>query len=495
MNGSMHGAQTMAADESTPEGQALSDAKRQLADHFDRVASGREPWKRNRYYHSELARFVSFVVPERSRVLQIGCGAGDLLAATRPQHGVGIDLSPRMVELARTRHPELEFRVGDAENVSEAATFDYVILADLVGYLEDVQAAFDNLHRVTAPESRIVVTYFNHLWEPVLSLAQKLGLMTPQRRQNWLGPADIANILYLAEFEVITSGYRLLLPQWIPGVSWIANRLLAKLPGIRKLCLVQYVIARKVIRRSPESAARSVSVVIPCRNERGNIENAIERMPRMGSRTEIVFVDGNSTDGTAAEIERVAALHAGGWDIRLLHQGTGIGKGDAVRKGFAASTGDVLMILDADLTVPPEDLPKFYDALTSGKGEFINGTRLVYPMERQAMRTLNLLGNKCFSLAFTWLLEQRFRDTLCGTKVLFKRDYEKIAANRHYFGDFDPFGDFDLIFGASKLNLRIVEVPVRYRERTYGTTNISRFRHGWLLLRMCFLAFYKLKLS
>jgi SAM-dependent methyltransferase len=400
-----------------------------------------------------------------------------------------------MVELARERHPELEFTVGDAEGVPVAATFDHVILADLVGYLEDLQAAFDNLHRVTTPESRIVITYFNHLWEPVLSLAQKLGLMTPQRRQNWLGPADIANLLYLAEFEVITSGYRLLLPQWIPGVSRIANRLLAKLPGIRKLCLVQYVIARKVIRRSPESAARSVSVVIPCRNERGNIENAIERMPRMGSRTEIVFVDGNSTDGTAAEIERVAALHAGGWDIRLLHQGTGIGKGDAVRKGFAASTGDVLMILDADLTVPPEDLPKFYDALTSGKGEFINGTRLVYPMERQAMRTLNLLGNKCFSLAFTWLLEQRFRDTLCGTKVLFKRDYEKIAANRHYFGDFDPFGDFDLIFGASKLNLRIVEVPVRYRERTYGTTNISRFRHGWLLLRMCFLAFYKLKLS
>ena len=485
----------MPAGQSTPESRPLSDVKRQLAEHFDRIASGRQRSKRNRYYHSELARFVSFVVPEGSRVLEIGSGAGDLLAATRPQHGLGVDLSPRMVDLARVRHPELEFTVGDAEGVPAADTFDYVILADLVGYLEDVQSAFDNLHPVTTPESRVVITYFNHLWEPVLHLAQTLGLMTAQRRQNWLAPADISNLLYLTDFEVITSGYRLLLPQWIPGVSWIANRLLAKLPGIRKLCLVQYVIARKKIQRGPESTACTVSVVIPCRNERGNIENAIERMPRMGSRTEIVFVDGNSTDGTAAEIERVASVHAGRWDIRLLHQGDGIGKGDAVRKGFAASEGDVLMILDADLTVPPEDLPKFYDALTSGKGEFINGTRLVYPMEREAMRTLNLLGNKCFSLAFTWLLEQRFRDTLCGTEVLFKRDYEKIAANRHYFGDFDPFGDFDLIFGASKLNLRIVEVPVRYRERTYGTTNISRFRHGWLLLRMCFVAFYKLKLS
>ena len=473
----------------------LSQRKQELAEHFDRIASGREPWKRNRYYHDELARFVSFVVPRGSRVLEIGCGAGDLLAATRPREGVGVDLSPEMLNVARRRHPEHEFAAGDAEDLAVEGTFDYVIVADLIGYLEDVQLAFDNLHRVTSSDSRIVITYFNYLWEPVLSLAQKLGVMTPQRRQNWLALSDIVNLLYLCDFEVITSGYRLLLPQWIPGISWVANRILAKIPGIRKLCLVQYVIAKPVCRRSPESAAHSVSVVIPCRNERGNIESAIQRMPRLGSRTEVVFVDGNSTDGTAAEIERVAGLYSGRWPIRLLHQGDGIGKGDAVRKGFAAAEGDVLMILDADLTVPPEDLPKFYDALASGKGEFINGTRLVYPMEQQAMRTLNLIGNKFFSLAFSWLLEQRFRDTLCGTKVLFKRDYEKIAANRHYFGDFDPFGDFDLIFGASKLNLKIVEVPVRYRERTYGTTNISRFRHGWLLLRMCLVAFYKLKLN
>jgi SAM-dependent methyltransferase len=468
--------------------------RQQLAEHFDALATGRQPWKRNRYYHAELATFVGFLVPEGSTVLEIGCGAGDLLASVEPRHGVGVDLSPGMVKRASLRHPDQRFVVGSAEELADDGPFDYVILSDLIGYLEDVQSAFDNLHRVTSPESRVVITYVNHLWEPLLRLAQTIGLTTPQRRQNWLGLADIENLLFLSNFEVIKSGYRLLLPVWIPGVSWLANRILAKLPGIRKLCLVQYVVARSAPRPG-DGGGHSVTVVIPCRNERGNIAAAVERMPRLGRDTEIVFVDGNSTDGTAAEIERVARVHEGAWRIRLLHQGEGTGKGDAVRKGFAAAAGDVLMILDADLTVPPEDLPKFYDALTTGKGEFINGTRLVYPMERQAMRTLNLLGNKFFSLAFTWLLEQRFRDTLCGTKVLFKRDYEKIVANRHYFGDFDPFGDFDLIFGASRLNLKIVEVPVRYRERTYGTTNISRFRHGWLLLRMCLVAFYKLKLN
>lgn len=468
--------------------------KRQLAQHFDHLATGQRRWKRNRYYHAEIAQFVRFVVPSGVRVLEVGSGTGDLLAAVRPRHGLGLDLSAGMVERAAAAHPDLQFTVGDAEDLQVDGVFDYVIASDLIGYLGDVQTAFEQLHRVTTPESRLVITYINHLWEPVLRLAQAIGLTAPQRRQNWLAIGDIENLLYLSGFEVVRSGYRLLLPLRIPGVSWIANRVLAKLPLLRSLCLVQYVIARPAGHRFPPQA-HSVSVVIPCRNERGNIASAVARTPALGRETELVFVDGNSTDGTAAEIERIIHEYGSRRRIRLLHQGDGTGKGDAVRKGFTAATGDVLMILDADLTVPPEDLPRFYAALTTGKGEFINGTRLVYPMERQAMRTLNLLGNKFFSVAFTWLLDQRFRDTLCGTKVLFKRDYEKIAANRSYFGDFDPFGDFDLIFGASKLNLKIVEVPVHYRERTYGVTNISRFRHGWLLLRMCVVALFKLKLK
>jgi glycosyltransferase involved in cell wall biosynthesis len=231
---------------------------------------------------------------------------------------------------------------------------------------------------------------------------------------------------------------------------------------------------------------------VPCRNERGNIEDAVKRIPQMGRDTEIIFVDGNSTDGTPEEIERQIREHPER-DIRLIHQGAGIGKGDAVRKGFAAAKADVLVIQDADLTAAPEDLPKFYKALRSGKGEFINGSRLVYPMEKQAMQLLNLLGNKFFGTLFTWLLGQRFRDTLCGTKMISKKDYDLIVANRSYFGEFDPFGDFDLIFGAVRQNLKVVEVPVTYRARTYGATNIARFKHGWLLLKMSWIAFKKIK--
>jgi Glycosyl transferase family 2/Methyltransferase domain len=416
---------------------------------------------------------------------------------------VGIDFSDSMLSVAKSKYPYLEFKSMDAHRLTLEECFDAIILSDLIGDLDDVLVAFQQLHKVSVPETRIIISYYNYLWEPVLKLGERLHLKTKQSLQNWLPMADVTNFLELSGFEAVRRGTRLLLPLNVPLLSWIINRLLALLPLLRNLCLVEYIVARP----SPCSfgashaplegpATRwSCTVVIPCRNEVGNIEAAVERIPMLGRHTEIIFVDGNSTDGTVEKIHEVIERVGGEKDVKFIPQGTGKGKGDAVRKGFAAATGDVLIILDADLTVSPEDLPKFFDPLASGKAEFVNGSRLVYPMEKQAMRFLNLLGNKFFSMVFTSILGQRIRDTLCGTKALLKENYEKIAANRSFFGDFDPFGDFDLLFGAAKLNLKIVEVPVRYYGRTYGHTKISRFRHGLLLLKMAALAFRKFKLG
>jgi ubiquinone/menaquinone biosynthesis C-methylase UbiE len=460
--------------------------------HFDRQAPERDRWKqKNRYYHEYIEKLCRFHVPPGSSVLEIGCGTGDLLNSLAPSRGVGLDISPAMTEIASRKYPHLFFLAGDAENLPLNETFDYVILSDVLGYIPDVQKAFAELRKVTGPGTRVIVTYFNYLWEPVLRWGAWAGLKMPQQEQNWLSQQDIENLLRLADYECIRREYKLLLPKQIPILSTFCNKVLANLPIFRKMSLVQLLIAKE-IRALRQVEDFTCTVVVPCRNERGNIENAVRRIPAIGRHTEIIFVEGNSSDGTEEEIRRVIAAYPNK-DIRLVLQGSGRGKGDAVRKGFDASTGDILMILDADLTVPPEDLPKFFQAIASGKGEFINGSRLVYPMEDEAMRFLNTLGNKFFSWAFTYLLGQRFKDTLCGTKVLFRKDYERIAAGRHYFGDFDPFGDFDLIFGASKLDLKITEIPIRYRQRTYGTTQISRFRHGWLLLKMCAFAARKIK--
>jgi glycosyltransferase involved in cell wall biosynthesis len=270
------------------------------------------------------------------------------------------------------------------------------------------------------------------------------------------------------------------------------NKYVGNLPLFNQLGLITFLVARSTRQTIKPIDEMTVSVVIPARNEKGNIELLVQRTPNMGKSTEIIFVEGNSTDDTWQEIQRIGELYKDKRPLKWTQQ-EGKGKGDAVRKGYSIATGDILMILDADMTVPPEDLPKFFQAIASGKGEYINGTRLVYPMEKEAMRTLNLLGNKFFSLAFSWLLGQRLKDTLCGTKVMTRENYLKLSANRAYFGEFDPFGDFDLIFGSAKLNLKFIEVPIRYRARTYGETNISRFKHGWLLLKMVFFALNKIK--
>lgn len=473
---------------------SCSDAERGMTS-AAQIALERRRWKRkNRYYHDDLFRVISFIVPPGSSVIEVGCGIGDLLARLRPARGVGIDLNPALTEAAKVDYPDLEFALDDIESLKVDEKFDYVILSNLVGSLRDVSIAFKNLRALTTPRSRVVITTFSHLWEPILRAGERLGLKMPEGEQNWMSLNDIENMLYLNGYEVVKRGMSLLLPVNIPGLSWFVNTIIARLPFFRSLCLTQYIVAKEIVMTdTAEKRTYSCSVIIPTKDEAGNIDGLIERTPEMGKHMELIFVDGSSTDGTVEKIREATERHRGIKPIRLIHQGDGRGKGDAVRRGFAAATGDILLILDADLTTPPEDLPKFYEAIANGRGEFINGSRLVYPMEKQAMRTLNKYGNKFFSRAFTWLLDQRLKDTLCGTKALFRRDYEKIAANRHAFGDFDPFGDFDLLFGAAKLCLKIVEVPVRYRDRTYGETKIRRFLHGWLLLKMCVFAARKLK--
>ncbi len=443
------------------------------------------------YYHSRLIQIYQYLVAPGQRVLEIGCGRGDLLSALKPAMGVGVDFSGEMVRRARQRHPELHFIQADAHDLKLHKQFDVIILSDVLNDLWDVQLVFERLASLSGPFTRLMINSYSRLWELPLAVAKRLGLANPTLYQNWLTFEDISTLLALANYEVVRHRVEILFPLKIPFLTQLSNRYLVKLWPFKHFALTHVIVARPQSKEEPVPKGPAVSVIIPARNEAGNIPQIFERTPQMGEGTELVFVEGHSKDDTYNVIELNIKSHPN-WRCQLLRQ-TGVGKGDAVRLGFAHASGEILMILDADLTVAPEDLPRFYEALRSGKGEFVNGVRLVYPTEKEAMRFFNLVGNKFFSLAFSWLLEQRIKDTLCGTKVLRKNHYDMIVANRAYFGDFDPFGDFDLLFGAAKLNLKIVEMPIRYRERSYGTTSISRWKHGWLLLKMVLFASRRIK--
>jgi SAM-dependent methyltransferase len=469
--------------------------KSNIIEQADKVAKERDKWiKKNSYFYKNDNAYMKFIISEGARVLELGCGTGQLLNALNPSYGVGVDLSANMIAVAKKNYSNLNFIQGDLEDEifisSLKGPFDFIVLSDVLGYLEDIEVSFDMLHQLCHDDTRIVIAYYSWRWALVLKLGEKLKLKMPSVNTSLLSTDDTINFLNLADFELVKREWRQLIPRSMFGIGSFINNSIGSLPVIRRLALRNYVVARPV--KNIEIKDLSTTVLIPCRNEKGNIENAIKRLPQFCNDLEVIYVEGNSQDDTLDEIYRVIDKYPEK-DIKVFVQ-DGKGKGDAVRKGFDNARGDVLMILDADLTVPPEDLPKFYKAIVNGKGEYINGTRLVYPMDDEAMRFLNFWANRTFSALFTWLLNQRLTDTLCGTKVLTKKNYDRIVANRSYFGEFDPFGDFDLIFGASKLNLKIVEVPIRYNERKYGETQISRFRHGILLLKMVLFAYKKLKI-
>jgi SAM-dependent methyltransferase len=452
--------------------------------------------KRSSYFHKLDSDYLGFLIPPGQRVLALGCGAGDKLAGLKPSIGIGVDISPAKIKLASRKFPNLVFLLGDIEDrvlldsLVKQGPFDVIVLYDSLGVVNDIQTFLGGLKNLCGSSTRLVSVYSAYFWEPMLRLSEIVGLRKKHRRTTWLGMRDIENFFELSDFESVKREWRTLIPFKLLGVGPLVNKYIATLPFLRKMGFRHFIVARRKPFDNFED--QSVTVVIPCRNEKRTVEEVVTRLPKLGNHTEIIFVEGHSTDGTWEEIQRVAQAYKH-LDIHGYKQ-RGNGKGDAVREGFSRASGDILIILDADLTVLPEDLPKFYEAIRSGKGEYINGSRLIYAMEDEAMRLLNYIANQLFAKIFSFMLNQEFTDTLCGTKVISRKNYIRLTENRHYFGDFDPFGDFDLIFGATKLNLKIVEVPVRYKRRSYGITQISRFRHGLLLVKMVIFAYRKLKL-
>jgi len=431
-----------------------------------------------------------------SRILDLGCADGATLRACQPSVGVGVDIDAETASLTSSDEDSagIVFVESPVEylRATPLPDPDYVIMSMLLDEVYDVQHVLAQVHDWSTRRTRLVIVTYSRLWRPFLRLAEILRLKNRAAGENYVPWAEVENMLALEAFEVTKRLDGILLPFPIPVLSQIVNRWLAPLPLLRALSLVRVTVARRM-QQKPEPLP-AVSIVVAARNESGHINELIERVPIIAERQELIFVEGNSTDDTWHVIKRAVDDYTG--DPRMtLHalQQPGKGKGDAVRAGFQTATGDILMILDADISVQPEELRRFVEALRDDFCEFANGSRLVYPMDAKAMRFLNLLGNKFFGYLFSYLLGQPVRDTLCGTKVLRRSDYERLAANKTVFGDFDPFGDFDLLFGASYLGLRIRDVPVHYKERRYGETNISRFSHGALLLKMSAVAARKLK--
>ena len=477
----------------------INKRKASIKNFFNSSNFNREKWlKKNQVFHKEDIKFLKEIIPENSNILELGCGNGHLIDALKPKYGLGIDFSKRLILEANKKYPKINFIEADIENIplsiNKSRKFDFVIICDTIGFLEDVEETLIKLHKFFHEGTRLIVSYYSPLWAPLLGLAEFFKLKMPIINSALLTPADISNFLEGAKFETVRVERKILIPFYFLGLERFINRFLAPLPLLSNICLRHYNISRS-LNSINISNKKSASVIIPCKNEQGNIKTAIKRLPKFVKNIEVIFVEGNSNDGTWEEIRTVIKrnnIKKSGFSIKAFKQ-PGKGKADAVFFAFEKASNDILFILDGDLTVAPETLEKFWNKISSGEAEYVNGSRLVYPMDNNAMRFLNYIANKIFSILFSWLLGQRYTDTLCGTKVISKKNYERLKIKNKDLGNFDPFGDFFIIFGASRLCLKMTEVPIRYKARVYGVTQISRFSHGLLLLKMVIFAFLRLK--
>ena len=471
--------------------EALRQLRKERERQQDKAAERRDDWIRsNQYYYSRLARMLQYIVEPNKRVLEVRCQTGYFLASVQPQHGVGIEISQAMVDRAQANHPGLRFLRAEPEELELGETFDYVLFDHIFDTI-DILRAFERVRAHCTENTRFVVINYNHFWQPTLELASKMGLRSRFVEPNWVSEHDVRGFLKLAGFSRTRTYRAFLWPKRIPLLSAFVNGFVARLPGLRRLCMMQVIVARPVPTEAPARSDVTVSVVVPCKNEEGNVQTAVERIPALGRHTEIIFCNDKSTDRTAEEVLRMQKLYPSK-DIRLV-EGPGICKAENVWAGFRAARGDVLMILDADLSVMPEELPTFLNVLLDGRGEFANGSRLVYPMQRYAMKFANMIGNKLFGLAFSFLLDQRIKDTLCGTKVLWRKDWIRMEPNLGSWGIRDLWGDYELLFGASRLGLEIAEVPVHYQERIYGATKMTKvFANGLRMVRICWHAWRRL---
>ncbi|MBI2430024.1 MAG: glycosyltransferase [Ignavibacteriales bacterium] len=467
----------------------FEDIRRSIREKNNSIAQQREGWiKRNPYYYSEVLKSLRFIVPEGSKVLHIRCSTGFLLNELKPSVGVGVDDSDQQIALARTTYSNMEFHHQSPEQPEVKGIFDYIIISS-VEDIVDLKAVLDGIKRNADHATRFILMHYNFLWHPFVQLAEALHLKIPQRLHNWLSLNDINNMLRLSHYEPVHTKKVVIFPFYVPLLSYFLNRFIARLPLFRQLTMTRLTVARLLDMKEKEY---SVTVVVPCKNEAGNVEDAVKRIPEMGKGTEIIFGDDKSTDGTKEKVLEMIKKYKKR-KIKVVDS-PGICKAENVWTCFDHAKGDILMILDADLTVIPEELPYFYEAITRNYGEFINGSRLVYPMHKDAMKPINMLGNKFFSTLFSYILDTTIKDTLCGTKVLWRKDYEKIKKLRGSWGIQDRWGDYELIFGAAKRHLKIVDLPVHYMDRTYGETKMTnRFRNGWIMLRMCFVSLRKIK--
>ncbi len=367
---------------------------------------------------------------------------------------------------------------------------DTVVISDIEHQLNPAKNLL-NLSRIVGDNTKIILLSKNMVWMILIKILKLFFSFSP-KKNNFLPSSYLDNLYSSCNLELIRQEKIIALPINIPFLTKIINRIF-RLPLLNFFCMSNIAILKKKIKNSSNHKDLKISFIIPCKNEQDNIKVFEQKINENTEPDEYLFGDDNSSDKTSDEIDKLIEKLS---DKKIIkYNGPGICKSENVYKGIDLSSGDIIVIYDADHTVSFEDIKFSVSIMKKTNVDFINCTRMIYPQKDGAMKFANFIGNTIFASLFSLLFKKKITDTLCGTKIFYKKDWEKIKENTSQWGMKDLWGDFDLLIGAYKNNLKITEVPVTYYERRENETKMTSLISN--TLRMFFIviySYYKLRL-
>lgn len=440
---------------------------------------------RHRYYYTQIQRLLKFLIPPGKSILYFGCYREDVIYSLDASSSVVIN---EEVDERISKNKSVEFVHCKYHLYNPQQEYDYIILDTVIGKTENINLLLRNISSACSSHTRIIIHQENYLWRPLLNFAASFGLKKQEKTQNWLSIKDVETYLETAGFESTRVYKKNIFPLKAGFLGPILNHFFSTIPVLDFLKLDQFIVGRFNKPFTQLKSSSSLSICLTVKDEEHNIEPIVSSLPVLCENQEILFVEGNSTDNTAKEIERMKMLFPHK-NIRLIKQ-PGKGQGDAIHTGFKEAKGEIIILYEGDGTSEPYDIQYFYEAIEAGRFEFIEGSRFVYPLSHKCMPLANKIGNVVFAKWFSFFLNQRTTDVLSGIKAIRKKDYEKIYNTWGFLGIPDPFGDFELLFGSARYGLKIGEIPIRYKPRVFGESKTSVFKHGWYLLKMAFTGYF-----
>ena len=438
------------------------------------------------FLFNEISNFINNCI-DNSKNIFIFCAGNSVL-------GKNIDSKKIFIKEIDEKY-EIKYKTNIHyinENTKDVISECDTILISDIEHQSNPTSSLLSLSKIIRDDTKIIIISRNLVWMIFIKLLKSLFSFSP-KKNNFLPYSYLDNLFSICNLEVIRNEKIITLPIYIPFFTNLINRIF-RLPLLNIFCLSNITILKKKDQNFSNNKDLRVSFIIPCKNEENNIKTFENEIKNSNQSNEYLFGDDNSMDKTIDEIDKLSKKLNN--NKILKYNGPGVCKSENVYKGIELSSGDIIVVYDADLTVDFKDVEFSIDILKNTNADFINCTRMIYPQKDGAMKFSNFIGNSIFANLFSLLFRKKITDTLCGTKIFFKKDWVKIKKNITGLGVKDLWGDFDLLIGAYKNNLKITEVPVTYHERKEDNTKMtSVFLNGIRMLSIVLVAFYKLRLK